>query len=207
MLGLPIQTEVKKQLPKSAIYTKFQMNNAQKERIDSDISKLVIVNEILPSTINIAAGENIKAFYVVNVLLKNKKYDEKNIAKISKLIPQNILFVLEFENEIQLAIYHTKLIHTEWLPKDDTKIILKGLDLDSIWENLVKSIAFDNEKLEMWNEKLSLTENIVADDKKAKLEKEIARLERQARNEKQPKKKFELVQQINKLKNEMESKI
>lgn len=207
MLGLPIQTEVKKQLPKSAIYTKFQMNNAQKERIDSDISKLVIVNEILPSTINIAAGENIKAFFVVNVLLKNKKYDERNIAMISKLIPQNILFILEFENEIQLAIYHTKLIHTEWLPKDDTKIILKGLDLDSIWENLVKSIAFDNEKLEMWNEKLSLTENIVADDKKAKLEKEIARLERQARNEKQPKKKFELVQQINKLKNEMESKI
>ena len=43
MLGLPIQTEVKKQLPKSAIYTKFQMNNVQKEKIDADISKMVIV--------------------------------------------------------------------------------------------------------------------------------------------------------------------
>lgn len=195
MLGLPIQTEVKKQLPKSAIYTKFQMNNAQKERIDSDISKLVIVNEILPSTINIAAGENIKAFFVVNVLLKNKKYDEKSIAMISKLIPQNILFILEFENEIQLAIYHTKLIHTEWLPKDDTKITLKGFDLDSIWENIILQIG--EIEIEQGN---TLDDQIAIDDKKARLEKEIARLERQARNEKQPKKKFELVQRINKLK-------
>ena len=197
MLGLPIQTEVKKQLPKSAIYTKFQMNNAQKERIDSDISKLVIVNEILPSTINIAAGENIKAFFVVNVLLKNKKYDEKNIAMISKLIPQNILFILEFENEIQLAIYHTKLIHTEWLPKDDTRITLKGFDLDSIWENIILQIG--EIEIEQGN---TLDDQIAIDDKKAKLEKEIARLEKQARNEKQPKKKFELVQIINRLKTE-----
>ena len=168
MLGLPIQTEVKKQLPKSAIYTKFQMNNAQKERIDSDISKLVIVNEILPSTINIAAGENIKAFFVVNVLLKNKKYDERNIAMISKLIPQNILFVLECENEIQLAIYHTKLIHTEWLAKDDTKITLKGFDLDSIWENIILQIG--EIEIEQGN---TLDDQIAIDDKKAKLEKEI----------------------------------
>ena len=195
MLGLPIQTEVKKQLPKSAIYTKFQMNNAQKERIDSDISKLVIVNEILPSTINIAAGENIKAFFVVNVLLKNKKYDERNIAMISKLIPQNILFILEFENEIQLAIYHTKLIHTEWLPKDDTKITLKGLDLDATWENIILQIG--EIEIEQGN---TLDDQIAIDDKKAKLEKEIARLEKQARNEKQPKKKFELVLKIQKLK-------
>ena len=198
MLGLPKQTEVKKQLPKSAIYTKFQMNNAQKERIDSDISKLVIVNEILPSTINIAAGENIKAFFVVNVLLKNKKYDERNIAMISKLIPQNILFVLEFENEIQLAIYHTKLIHTEWLPKDDTKITLKGLDLDATWENIILQIG--EIEIEQGN---TLDDQIAIDDKKARLEKEIARLERQARNEKQPKKKFELVQQVSNLKKEL----
>ena len=194
MLGLPIQTEVKKQLPKSAIYTKFQMNNAQKERIDSDISKLVIVNEILPSTINIAAGKNIKAFFVVNVLLKNKKYDERNIAMISKLIPQNILFILEFENEIQLAIYHTKLIPTEWLPKVDTRITLKGFDLDSIWENIILQIG--EIEIEQGN---TLDDQIAIDDKKAKLEKEIARLEKQARNEKQPKKKFELVQKIQQL--------
>ena len=200
MLGLPTQTEVKKQLPKTAIYTKFQLNNAQKEKIDADIARLVIVNEVLPTTINIEVGKEIKGFFVVHVALKKKEYSESTIIQLSKMIPQNILFVLEFEDKVQLATYHTKLMHTEWLPKDDTKITLKGFDLDSIWENLVKSIAFDNEKLEMWNEKLSLAENIVADGERQKIEKEIARLEKQARSEKQPKKKFELVQKINKLK-------
>ena len=41
--------------------------------------------------------------------------------------------------------------------------------------------------------------DIESDEGKAKLEKEIARLEKMARNEKQPKKKFDIVQQIKKL--------
>ncbi len=48
----------------------------------------------------------------------------------------------------------------------------------------------------------TLDEQIAADEKRAKLEKEIARLEKLARAEKQPKKKFELVQQILALKKE-----
>ena len=35
MLGLPQLTETSKQLPKKAIYTKFQMNTATKEKIDA----------------------------------------------------------------------------------------------------------------------------------------------------------------------------
>lgn len=199
MLGLPKQTEVKKQLSKSAIYTKFQMNNAQKERIDADISKMVIVNEILPSTINIASGSDIQAFFVINVVLKRRDYDEKTIITISKLIPQNILFVLECGEEVRLAVNHTKLIQSEWQSKDNVKIELKGLDLDKVWENIILQIG--QIKIEQGN---TLDDQIAIDDKKAKLEKEIARLERQARNEKQPKKKFELVQIINKFKSERE---
>lgn len=46
----------------------------------------------------------------------------------------------------------------------------------------------------------SLDEQITCDEKRAKLEKEIARLEKLARAEKQPKKKFEIVHKINKMK-------
>lgn len=52
-----------------------------------------------------------------------------------------------------------------------------------------------------------MDEQIVADEQKLKLEKEIARLEKQARNEKQPKKKFELVQMIKKLRKTESTKI
>ena len=46
----------------------------------------------------------------------------------------------------------------------------------------------------------SLDEQIALDEKRAKIQKEIDRLEKLARAEKQPKKKFELVQEIRKLK-------
>lgn len=195
MLGLPKTTEMSKQLPKKAIYTKFQMNTAAKEKIDADISRITIVNEIAPNKVNIPAGEDVKSFFVLLVSLKKKEYNKKTIATLSKLIPQNILFVLEYENESRLAIYHTKVMQTAWKPTEEQGVELKGLNLDTVWENIV--IAVGGVNIEKGN---TLDEQIEVNDKKQKLEKEIARLEKKARAEKQPKKKFELVQAEKKLK-------
>ena len=49
-----------KQLPKKAIYAKFQMNTAAKEKIDADISRITIVNEIAPNKVNIPAGDEVE---------------------------------------------------------------------------------------------------------------------------------------------------
>lgn len=198
MLGLPKTTEMSKQLPKKAIYTKFQMNTAAKEKIDADISRITIVNEIAPNKVNISSGEDVKSFFVLLVSLKRKEYDEKTIATLSKLILQNILFVLEYENESRLAIYHTKVMQTAWMPTEEQKVELKGLNLDTVWENIV--IAVGGVNIEKGN---SLDEQIEINEKKKKLEKEIAKLEKQARVEKQPKKKFELVQAEKKLKEKL----
>ena len=66
------------------------------ETNDADISRITIVNEIAPNKVNIPSGEDVKSFFVLLVSLKRKEYDEKTIATLSKLIPQNILFVLEY---------------------------------------------------------------------------------------------------------------
>lgn len=198
MLGLPKTTGMSKQLPKKAIYTKFQMNTAAKAKIDADISRITIVNEIAPNKVNIPAREDVKSFFVLLVSLKKKKYDEKTIATLSKLIPQNILFVLEYENESRLAIYHTKVMQTEWKPTKNQRIELQGLNLDTVWENIVKSLECG-----VWNEELSLDENIALHNKQKQLKKQIEKLEKQARAERQPKKKFELVQLLKKLNTEM----
>lgn len=198
MLGLPKTTEMSKQLPKKAIYTKFQMNTAAKEKIDADISRITIVNEIAPNKVNITSGEDVKSFFVLLVSLKKKEYDEKTIATLSKLIPQNILFVLEYENESRLAIYHIKVMQTEWKPTENQQIELHGLNLDTVWENIVKSLECG-----VWNEELSLDENLALHEQQEKLQKQITKLEKQARTERQPKKKFELHQKITKLKKEL----
>ena len=200
MLGLPKSTELSKQLPKKAIYLKFNMNTAAKDKFDADISRITIVSEISPATTTIAAGESISAIYVLLVSLKHKDYSEATIAQLNRLINQSMILVLECGSERRLAVYHTKLIQGEWTNADDCKLTLKGLSLDDVWNNIVVQIGSID--VETGN---SLEEQIAVDEHKAKLLKEIERLDALARKEKQPKKKFEISQQINKLKLEMET--
>lgn len=195
MLGLPKSTEMNKMLPKKAIYAKFQMNNTTKEKVDADISRITIVNEISAARVSLAEGETVKAFFVINVALKRREFSESTIAMVSKLIPQNILMVLSFEQEAKLAVYRTKLLQTQWMPKDEVTVQLKGLDLDAAWENII--IQIGGIQMQQGN---TLDQQIALDEKRAKLQKEIARLEKLARAEKQPKKKYEIVQKIQKLK-------
>ena len=191
MLNLPKTTELRKQLPKSAVFSKFQLNNAQKEKIDNDISKMYIVNELTSGKINLEKGKDVESIYVVNVILKSKDYNDQSIILISKIIPQKIIFALEFENEICIAAYHTKLIKTAWQNNEDARLQIKGLNLDELWKNFIVGIG--GIEIEQGN---TLDEQIEIDEKRQRIEKEIERLEKQARNERQPKKKFELVQKI-----------
>lgn len=198
MLGLPKATELNKQLPKNAIYAKFQMNTAERAKIDADISRITIVNEVSPAKINIADGERVKSFFVLLVALKRKDFEDKTIITISKLIPQNMLLVLECDGGAKLAIYHTKLMQTDWKRKEELSIELKGLNMDAVWENII--IQIGGITIEQGN---TLDEQIAVDERRMKIQKEIGRLTKAAKNEKQPKKKFELAQKINGLKKEL----
>lgn len=199
MLNLPKSTELRKPLPKTQIYKKFQLTNAQQTKFDADISRIDIVNEVSSQTIPaIQEGEKVKSFYVLSVTLKTKDYEPKNIERIAKLIPQNLVFALQFEEEIQLAVFCEKLFTTEWMQETKALIELSGLNFDDVWENIIKKIEGGE-----WNNDLTLEENIEIKDKKEKLEKEINRLEKFARKEVQPKKKFELVNQKRKLEEEL----
>ena len=198
MYGLPSSTEAKKQLPKKAIYAKFDLKPEQRESFDADVSTLYIVGVVSPRTVPaIAEGEEVKEFYVVSVQLKRKEDDPKNIALLTKLIPQRMVLALHYGDEVQFAIHHTKLITSSW--KDTIHnsefIILEGLSLDTVWENIVKSIG--HIEVEEGN---TLTEQIATDDKRAKLMAQIATLERKMASEKQPRRKREYFEQIRQLK-------
>lgn len=200
MYGLPHTTEVRKQLPKKAIYSKFELKPAQRDGFDADVGRIDIVAVVSPTTVPaIAAGDNIKEFYVLAVQLKRKDYAEKNIEMLSKLIPQNILFALQYEEQTQLAVYHTKLICSSWKPTDDTLIALSGLNLDTVWENIIKAVG----EIQVQEGK-TLTEQIADDEERARITKQIAELEKKLAKETQPRKKRELFGQIKTLKKSVE---
>ena len=199
MYGLPNSTEIRKQLPKKAIYAKFELKPAQRDGFDADVSRIDIVAVVSPTTVPaIASGESIKEFYVLAVQLKRKDYDEKNIAMLSKLIPQNILFALQYEDESQLAVYHTKLIKSVWKSTTETDIRLSGLNLDTVWENIIKDIG----DIQVQDGK-TLAEQIADDERLAKLKKQIDGLEQKCRTEKQPRKRLELYEKLTKLKKQL----
>lgn len=198
MVGLPKSTELNKPLPKTAVYAKFQMSAAEKSKIDADISRMVIVNEVSAARLNLSPGEKVQAFFVLQVGLKRKEFSEKTLVTLSKLIPQHMVFLLEHEGQAKLAVYHTKLLQTSWCDPAELTLTIKGLTMDTVWENVIVQIG----SIQMQDDN-TLEQQLVQDEQRARLEKEIARLEKLARAEKQPKKKFELARRIRALKQKL----
>lgn len=199
MYGLPTSTERKQQLPKKAIYAKFDLPTARRENFDADIARIDIVAVISPATIPaLGEGAEVKGVYVVDVQMKRREYDAKNILLLNRLIAQNMLFALRYEDQVQFAIFHTKLFTTAWQPVEHATLPLSGVNLDAVWENMVKHIG----QIEVAGDN-SLVTQIAEDDQRAKLLTQIATLERKMANEKQPRRKREYFEQIKKLKGEI----
>lgn len=196
MFGLPIATERKQQLPKKAIYAKFDLKPAQRESFDADISRIDIVAVVSPVTIPaVSIGESVKEFYVLEIQMKRKEYDVKNILLLTKLIDQKMIFALQYEGQIQFVIFHTKLFQSVWQPTEQAVLPLSGLSLDTVWENIIKNIG----KIDVSDDN-TLSEQIAIDDRRAKLLAQIEMLERKMVKEKQPRRKREYFEQIKKLK-------
>lgn len=199
MFGLPKTTEINKQLPKKAIFEKFKPNAADRKLFDEQINRLSIVAEISPQTVSIAADEEVAAIYIILVLMKTADCDKKNIKLLSKLINQNMLFALQYENTVKLAAYRSdKVVMSDSRPMDDWGLKLKGLSLKSTWDALIADIS----GLEPADGK-SLDEMIIQNENIKRLEKKIAILEKKAMIERQPRRKWDLAQKIKQLKEQL----
>ena len=200
MLGLPASTEIRKVITKKKVFEHFgaDMSAERRKSFDADIGRITLVNEVSPVSVNIAAGEDVQSFFVILIALRKKDYDGQNIAFIAKMFGQKLLIVIEYEGMQQLAIWQMRLITQEWTASDNLYVALTGLDLDKVWANIVAGAA--GVALQQGQ---SLDEQLVRQQRRQKLEREIARLEKQAWAEKQPKRKMELVHQIKAIRSEI----
>lgn len=199
MLGLPQSTEVKRPLPKAQLFKRFDWKPSQRDSFDGEVSRLDFVNWIAPRTLPaIAEGAEVKEIFVIEVSLKNRDYDPKNIVLLAKSIPQRVIYLLHFEDEVILAVYHSKLFTAPWQSIDSATVVLTGLNLDAVWETIVSSIG----QFSLAQEN-SLTEQIKVDEEREKLLRQIASLERQMNATKQPRRKRELFLELQKLKNKI----
>ncbi len=199
MYSLPVSTAINKPLYKKAVFEKFNLKAAERDRFDADISRMALVARVSTATVPaLSEGQEVKGFYVLQVALKRKDYDTKNILKLQKLIPQKMVFALQYDDQTQFCIFHTRLQQSAWMPTDDATITLQGLSLDDVWNNIVATIGgLDNQAEE------TIEEQIIHREQREKLLRQIESLEKQCRTEKQTRKKYELHQQITRLKEKL----
>ena len=213
MLGFPQTTEFNKRIPKQKFYENIEVSPALKRVFVEQIKLIHWRNKLAESTLNISPGQVVKEIEVIEIKLAQPQLDEAVLRQIDKEIPYHILFILSCGNKVQAwtgykeasesgkaAFKVNGYYHTDWMLEDELTLEIDGLNLDAVWDNFI--IQVGGVELEQGN---SLNEQIAVDERKEKLMKEIEKLEKQARNEKQPNKKFELVQKMKELQRLLQS--
>lgn len=200
MFGLPKSTEISKPLPKKAVFDTFKLKPADRRLFDEQVSRMTIVAEISPQTVNVSAAGDISAIFVILITLKVPECDKKNIALLSKLIDQRMVFALQYEDSVRFAVFRTeRVLISENKPLSDWDVALSGLNLETVWENIIAEIA----GIDLADSK-DLDEAIAANERRDKLTRQIAALEQKAMNEQQPRRTWEDVEKIKRLKAELE---
>ncbi|MEF3317197.1 DUF4391 domain-containing protein [Peptoniphilus grossensis] len=201
MFNLPEATEIRKNIFKNKIYNKYkeELSGNKKEKFDREISKIIITNEISEKTIKIPKTEEISSIFIIKIDLKTRDYTESNIVLITRLFGQNILYILNYKDQYKLAISKDKLITSQWKKEEEIDLRLQGLNLSSIWDNLVIQVG----DIEVEDGK-TLEEQIEIDERREKLEKLITKTKKKMAREIQAKKKHQLFKELKKYKEELE---
>ena len=191
MIEFPAATAVHRRLPKEAFYKHLPLTKILKEKFVSDVDRIVVENSFTKENPNLASDAEIKEIMLLSISLKNQEFDGKVIEAIARQNPHKLVFLLSFEDQQQLAIYHNKLYRTLWMAHDEIELKLQGYSLDEIWDSFIEQIALYEERAEEIAD-LSIEDRLEIQDQILKLEKQIDKTENTMWKEQQPKKKFEL---------------
>ena len=209
MLGFPASTEFNTRIPKQKFYEKMDVSPALKRIFIEQIKMIYWRNKLAPATLNLAPGERVTEIEVFEIKLQQPSLDEAVLKQIDKEIPYHILFVLTYDDKCQAWIGYKeasdgnkafkviKYYHTPWISENELLLKVKGLNLDAVYDILVRQIG--GEVLETNNEGETLQESVARDERRLALEKQIATLEAKMRKEKQLNRQMEINAELKKL--------
>ncbi|HQM01727.1 MAG TPA: DUF4391 domain-containing protein [Ruminococcus flavefaciens] len=200
MLGLPRSTEVNRRVAKEKLYQNATLTPQTREMIKEQIESVIWKNKLADSTVGINAGKDIKEIQVFEVQLRQRELDKRVLPAIAKAIPYKILFILVFGDEAQVWIEVSGTFYnTDWQPLGGFALKFEGLNLDAVYENLVRQISGGRLGTEG-----DIEEAVDRDKQRQKLEREIAALEKKLLREKQFNKQVVLNSELKQLKKDLE---
>ena len=213
MFGFPASTEFGKRVPKQKFYENIDITPALRRVFAEQIRLIYWRNKLATTTLNLAAGETVKEIEVFEVRLNAPQLDEAVLRQIDREIPYHILFILTYDGKAQAWIGYkeaaasgsnafkvSRYYHTDWVPEDELRFRVDGLNMDAVYESLVRQIAGGALQADSGE---SLQASVERDETRRQLEKQIAALERKMRKEKQLNRRMEINAELKRLRKEI----
>ncbi len=211
--GLPESTAFNRRVPKQTLYENLSVPAALKRSVIAEIKTIWWRNKLATTTVNLAQGSAVSEIEVFEIELATGALNEEVLRLMDCRIPYHLLFVLTFENRAQAWIGYKeaaasdnrafkvrRYYHTDWMPRDALHLRIDGLNMDAVYENLVRQIA--GERLHPVSGE-SLKESVERDEKRKQLEKQIAALKARKWREKQLNRRMEINSELKRLESEL----
>lgn len=212
MFGLPESTYFGKLVPKNKIYDKLTIDKKLERSFIDQINSIRWVHKLSADTLNVEKGSIVEEVEVFLIKLKTSEIDLNVLRQMDRQLHYHLIFILEFEGQYKLwtsykeesvssAFKVGNYYHTDWVTEDTFTLNIDGLNMDTVYENLVRQIAGDTL---MQENSESLKETVERQAARDKLTKEIEKLRAKIRKEKQFSRQVELNAELKKLKKELE---
>ena len=207
MFGLPDNTYFGKLVPKNKFYDKLTIDKKLERSFIDQINSIRWVHKLSADTLNVEKGSIVEEVEVFWIKLKTSELDLNVLRQMDRQLHYHLIFILEFEEQYQIwtgykeestntAFKVGNYYHTNWVTEETFSLRIDGLNMDTIYENLVRQIA-GGELAKENNE--SLKETVERQLAREKLEKDIEKLRAKVRREKQFNRQVELNKQLKEL--------
>lgn len=209
MITFPESTLVGKTVPKAAFYKNLEVNARMKQRFVDDVASVTWVVKIAPSTLNVTDGKTVHEIAVFRIELKGEAVPTDVLAFIDRQMPRHTLFLLQRDDDFCLLVNYkewhdaantrfdiVKTFQTSWTSADKLSLSLEGQDMEAVYSAIVKQVAGAG----ITSEAKDIHTAVAQTKEQEALRQKMAALEAKIAKERQPKKKFELHQQLVKLK-------
>ena len=210
MLNLPKSTEFDRRIPKQKFYEHLDISPEVKRLFIEQLKLITWANKLSAQTMNMAPGEDVAEIEVFHLRLQGQELDSRVLELMDKQIPYHILFLLERPDGMaQLWVTYKETAqtgdnafrlrqsyHTDWMPMADLSIPLTALNMDGLYEGIVRSIA-GNAIAAPQTE--SLNEAVEQTLEREKRQRQIEQLRAKMKKEKQLERQMEIRREIMRL--------
>ncbi|MBR1431831.1 DUF4391 domain-containing protein [Ruminococcus sp.] len=212
MFGLPDSTYFGKLVPKNKFYDKLTIDKKLERSFIDQINSIRWAHKLSADTLNVEKGGIVEEVEVFLIKLKTSELDLNVLRQMDKELHYHLIFILEYDGQYQLwtaykeestntAFKVGNYYHTDWVTEDTFSLRIDGLNMDTVYENLVRQIAGDT--LAQENSE-SLKETVERQAAREKLTKDIEKLRAKIRKEKQFNRQVELNKQLKALLKQLE---